>query len=84
MCSMPRPVRVYDDAGRTLRAPGQSVRPMVMRDEDTYEKVQNLIPTSLQFLNEAEWHAAPPVWRFSADILEVVTGNKTYTNGPLI
>ena len=57
---------------------------MVMRDEDTYEKEQNLIPTSLQFLNEAEWHAAPPVWRFSADILEVVTGNKTYPNGPLI
>lgn len=50
---------------------------MVMRDQDPYEKEQNLIPTSLQFLNEAEWHAAPPVWRFSADILEVATGNKT-------
>lgn len=40
-------------------------------------KGQVLIPKSLQFLNDAEWHATPPVFDFSAGALDVVTGNKT-------
>ena len=35
------------------------------------------MPDSLQFLNDAEWHEAPPVWTRSGGSLEVVTGDRT-------
>ncbi len=35
------------------------------------------MPRSMRFLNDAEWHEAPPKWNFSAGILDVVTANRT-------
>ena len=35
------------------------------------------MPTSMQFLNDAEWHEAPPEWNLSAGILNVVTADRT-------
>ena len=35
------------------------------------------MPKSLQFLNDAKWHEAPPVWTNSAGVLEMITADRT-------
>ena len=48
-----------------------------MRGHYPDKKGHAVIPTSLQFLNDAEWHATPPVFGFSSGSLDVVTGDRT-------
>ncbi|MFN0114272.1 MAG: DUF1349 domain-containing protein [Paracoccaceae bacterium] len=36
-----------------------------------------MAPTSLRFLDKAEWHGEPPSWGFSGGVLDVTTGDRT-------
>ena len=74
---MQRPAGVSDRPTSPCVHLFQASDRQIIRGHYPDKKGNAVIPTSLQFLNDAEWHATPPVFEFSAGSLDVVTGDRT-------